>query len=93
MIKMIELMLLELSFIMMIGLMYIVLVCIALSIAWFVERIPYAFYVVRNRFGGVAMISEMDFEHCWETGQYEDQTCDFCPHKEECSGSGYDDED
>ena len=30
-------------------------------------------------------------EYCWETGDYlETCNCDLCFHKEECSGSGYD---
>lgn len=33
-------------------------------------------------------------EYCWETGNYQDTcNCDLCFHKEECSGSGYDEDD
>lgn len=33
-----------------------------------------------------------NYDHCWETGEYDDQDCNFCPYNEECSGSS-DDED
>lgn len=26
------------------------------------------------------------YDYCWETGNYDDQICEFCPHKSECSG-------
>lgn len=33
-------------------------------------------------------------ERCWETGNYTDDCiCDFCSHKEECSGSDLHDDD
>lgn len=32
-----------------------------------------------------------DYDVCYETGTYNDQICEFCPHKHECSG--YEDED
>lgn len=32
-------------------------------------------------------ISNSDnYEDCWNTGNYDDQDCNFCPHKDECSG-------
>lgn len=34
---------------------------------------------------------EDEYEHCWNTGEYDDQYCYECPHHEECSG--YDEED
>ena len=27
-----------------------------------------------------------DYEACYTTGIYEDQICEFCPYKNECSG-------
>lgn len=32
------------------------------------------------------------YEQCWMSGQYEDQDCSNCPHKNDCSGSEIDDE-
>lgn len=29
----------------------------------------------------------MNYDRCYETGEYLDEFCEFCPHKEECSGS------
>lgn len=26
------------------------------------------------------------YEECFTTGEYEDQECEFCPHRGECSG-------
>ena len=31
------------------------------------------------------------YDNCYETGNYEDQYCELCPHKSECSG--YEDHD
>ncbi len=28
-----------------------------------------------------------DYEVCWILGEYSDQICEFCPHKEECSAN------
>lgn len=36
-------------------------------------------------------MNEMDFESCWNTGEYDGQMCDLCPHNSECSG--YEEED
>ena len=33
----------------------------------------------------------MDYEKCYETGEYDGEYCEMCPHKFECSG--YEDED
>ena len=33
------------------------------------------------------------YDYCYFTGNYEDQYCEMCPHKEECSGSGFDPDD
>ena len=33
----------------------------------------------------------MDYEKCYETGEYDGEDCESCPHKFECSG--YEDED
>ena len=38
------------------------------------------------------MISE-NYELCWNTGHYSDQSCSLCPHQFECSGSELDDDD
>ena len=27
-----------------------------------------------------------NYDHCYETGEYDDQYCYDCPYKEECSG-------
>ncbi len=42
--------------------------------------------------GGLLM--DFDFESCWLEGKYEDQPCDMCPYKEDCSGfgEGYDED-
>lgn len=29
---------------------------------------------------------QSDYDHCYETGEYDDQYCYECPHKEECGG-------
>ena len=39
------------------------------------------------------MITAFEFDTCYETGEYDDQICDLCPHKEECSGSDIEDDD
>lgn len=45
-------------------------------------------------FNDVINIQATSCEYCWETGHYTDQICEFCDHKEECSGyEGNDDED
>ena len=33
------------------------------------------------------------YDSCWELGFYDGQTCEFCPHKYECSGSEIEDEE
>lgn len=40
-------------------------------------------YVENYNKGGAGM---NEFDACWETGNYEDQECELCPHKDECSG-------
>lgn len=30
--------------------------------------------------------NEDRYDYCYRTGDYEDQFCEFCPHKCECSG-------
>lgn len=38
--------------------------------------------------------SKYPTDHCWQTGNYTDNCeCEFCEHKEECSGYERDDED
>ena len=32
-----------------------------------------------------------EFERCWMTGDYDEQDCEECPHKDECSGYEGDD--
>lgn len=33
-------------------------------------------------------------DKCWENGEYtDDYNCEFCDHKEECSGADLDDDD
>lgn len=33
-------------------------------------------------------------EYCWTTGNFTDECmCEMCAHREECSGSDYDDEE
>lgn len=27
-----------------------------------------------------------EYDECWETGEYEDMDCEFCPYREDCSG-------
>jgi hypothetical protein len=34
---------------------------------------------------------QINYDNCWETGNYVDQDCDSCPHHNECSG--YEDHD
>ena len=38
-----------------------------------------------NRFSRKTKIQD-DYEACWQTGIYEDYTCELCPHNFECSG-------
>lgn len=35
----------------------------------------------------------MDYEHCYETGEYTDEFCELCPHKHECSSYEYSDKE
>ena len=32
-----------------------------------------------------------EYEHCWESGNYEDQYCPLCPHYSECCEDEHDD--
>lgn len=34
-----------------------------------------------------------EYDKCYETGEYEDQYCQECPHRYECSGSEIDEEE
>lgn len=34
-----------------------------------------------------------EFDYCYMTGNYEDQYCELCPHRGECSGYNGDDDD
>ena len=27
-----------------------------------------------------------EYEECWQLGEYKEQDCEECPHKDECSG-------
>lgn len=41
------------------------------------------------------MISD-NYDYCYETGNYEDECCELCPHKSDCSGytgDTYEDDD
>lgn len=31
-------------------------------------------------------VSDDEYKHCWETGDYFDQDCEQCEHAYECSG-------
>lgn len=37
-------------------------------------------------------ISEQ-YEWCWNLGAYMGQECELCPHRDECSAGGVDDEE
>lgn len=48
--------------------------------------------MVATSFASILMNDQ--YEYCWQTGNYEDQCCDLCPHANECSGNEHaDDED
>lgn len=33
------------------------------------------------------------YDSCWKTGVYDEQECEFCPHKTECSGGEVEDDE
>ena len=40
----------------------------------------------------VTYMNYEEFEYCWQTGDYTDQICELCPHREECSAGGNDED-
>lgn len=37
---------------------------------------------------GMCEMFSPKYDRCYKTGEYHDEFCEFCPHKEECSGGG-----
>lgn len=54
----------------------------------------FGYLIMKRRIAMSNIKSKYPTDHCWQTGNYTDDCeCEFCEHKEECSGYERDDED